>query len=340
MTDPGEARVAFLGLGVMGFPMAGHVAGSGHPLSVWNRTPARADQWLDAHPGSRLGLSPAQAAAGATIVLTCVSDGAAVHDVLLGNDGAASVLEPGAVVVDHSTISAHDAREIAAALRERGIGFVDAPVSGGEAGAVNARLTIMAGGDASDFARVDHVLASYGATRRLLGDVGAGQLAKMVNQICIAGVVQGLAEAVAFAQCTEQDVEAVFETIGAGAAGSWQLSNRSATMARGEFEFGFAVEHMRKDLGFCLDEARQRGRGPAGHRAGRPVLRRGRGRRRTPLGHLEPHHPTPPPYAWRRITVLDHKEWARSVWTRTVVRGPGTGGLDPHTVSGGRTGAW
>ena len=188
-----------------------------------------------------------------------MSDGAAVHDVLLGSDGAASALEPGAVVVDHSTISAHDARDIAAALRERGIGFVDAPVSGGEAGAVNGRLTVMAGGDASDFARVDPVVAAYGATRRLLGGVGAGQLAKMVNQICIAGVVQGLAEAVAFAQCTEQDVEAVFETIGAGAAGSWQLSNRSATMARGEFEFGFAVEHMRKDLGFCLDAARSAG---------------------------------------------------------------------------------
>jgi len=259
MTATGEIRAAFLGLGVMGFPMAGHVADSGVPLAVWNRSRARADQWLDAHPGSRLGLSPAQAASGASVVLTCVSDGAAVRDVLLGSDGAATVLEPGAVVVDHSTISAHDAREIAAELRERGIGFVDAPVSGGEAGAVNGRLTIMAGGDPTDFARVDPVLAAYGATRRLLGEVGAGQLAKMVNQICIAGVVQGLAEAVAFAQCTGQDVEAVFDTIGAGAAGSWQLANRSATMARGEFEFGFAVEHMRKDLGFCLDEARSAG---------------------------------------------------------------------------------
>jgi 3-hydroxyisobutyrate dehydrogenase len=259
MTAAGELRVAFLGLGVMGFPMAGHVADSGHPLAVWNRTPARAQRWLDAHPGSRVATTPAEAAAGADVVLTCVSDGAAVREVLLGRDGAAAVLEAGAVVVDHSTISAHDAREIAAALRERGIGFVDAPVSGGEAGAVNGRLTVMAGGDAADVARVDPVVASYGATRRLLGEVGAGQLAKMVNQICIAGVVQGLAEAVAFAQCTGQDVEAVFETIGSGAAGSWQLTNRSSTMARGEFEFGFAVEHMRKDLGFCLDEARNAG---------------------------------------------------------------------------------
>jgi 3-hydroxyisobutyrate dehydrogenase-like beta-hydroxyacid dehydrogenase len=252
-------RVAFLGLGVMGFPMAGHVADSGRPLAVWNRTPERAQQWLDAHPGARVAATPAEAASGASVVLTCVSDGAAVREVLLGAAGAASVLEPGAVVVDHSTISAHDAREIAAVLRERGIGFLDAPVSGGEAGAVNGRLTVMAGGAADDFALVDPVVAAYGATRRLLGDVGAGQLAKMVNQICIAGVVQGLAEAVAFAQCTGQDVEAVFETIGAGAAGSWQLANRSATMARGEFEFGFAVEHMRKDLGFCLEEARSAG---------------------------------------------------------------------------------
>lgn len=162
-------------------------------------------------------------------------------------------------MIDHSTISAHEARAIAVDLRERGIGFVDAPVSGGQAGAVNGALTVMAGGDDTEFARVEPVMEAYSARRRLLGPVGAGQLAKMVNQICIAGVVQGLAEAVAFAQCTDQDIEAVFDTIHVGAAGSWQMVHRHASMARGEFDFGFAVEHMRKDLGFCLDEASSAG---------------------------------------------------------------------------------
>jgi 3-hydroxyisobutyrate dehydrogenase len=251
--------VAFLGLGVMGAPMAGHLVRAGHEVRVWNRGAERASAWAATYPEGRVAATPAEAAEGAATVLVCVSDGAAVRDVLLGPDGAVTALAPGAVVVDHSTIAARDARDVGAALRERGIGFVDAPVSGGEAGAVNGRLTVMAGGDAHDWARVEGVLAAYGASRRLLGPVGAGQLAKMVNQICIAGVVQGLAEAVAFAQCTGQDVEAVFETIAAGAAGSWQLSNRYATMAAGEFGFGFAVEHMRKDLGFCLEEARASG---------------------------------------------------------------------------------
>ena len=257
MTD--RARVAFLGLGVMGFPMAGHLVTAGHAVTAWNRSAARADEWLAGYPAGATAATPAAAVEGASVVAMCVSNGAAVREVLLGPDGAMHKLDPGAVVVDHSTISARDSREIAEALAAQGIGFVDAPVSGGQAGAVNGALTIMAGGDDAHFAIADPIIAAYGAKRRLLGPVGAGQLAKMVNQICIAGVVQGLAEAVAFAQCTEQDLEAVFDTIGAGAAGSWQLTNRHATMARGEFDFGFAVEHMRKDLGFCFEEARASG---------------------------------------------------------------------------------
>ena len=252
-------RTAFLGLGVMGFPMAGHLVTAGHQVQAWNRGAERARRWHDEHPGGQVCATPAEAAAGCDAVFMCVSNGAAVREVLFGEGGAAAALAQGSVVVDHSTISAEDAREIGARLRGSGIGFVDAPVSGGQAGAVNGQLTIMAGGDAADFERVDPYLAAYGAKRRLLGPTGFGQLAKMVNQICIAGVVQGLAEAVAFAQRTGQDVEAVFDVVGAGAAGSWQLTNRHQTMARGEFDFGFAVEHMRKDLGFCLDEAARAG---------------------------------------------------------------------------------
>jgi 3-hydroxyisobutyrate dehydrogenase len=252
-------RTAFLGLGVMGFPMAGHLVTARHQVRVWNRGAESAQRWHDEYPSGRVCATPAEAAAGCDAVFMCVSNGAAVRDVLFAEGGAAAALAPGSVIVDHSTISAEDAREIAARLGVSGIGFVDAPVSGGQAGAVNGKLTIMAGGDAEDFERVDPYLASYGAKRRLLGPTGSGQLAKMVNQICIAGVVQGLAEAVAFAQRTGQDIDAVFDVVGAGAAGSWQLTNRHQTMARGEFDFGFAVEHMRKDLGFCLDEAARAG---------------------------------------------------------------------------------
>lgn len=250
------ATVAFLGLGVMGYPMAGHLVRTGHDVTVWNRSRGRAEEWLAEHPSARVAATAGEAAASADVVLMCVGDDASVLEVVSGPDGLLAGAAPGTVVVDHTTVAARTAREAAAACAAAGVGFLDAPVSGGQAGAVNGTLTVMVGGDAHAFERVEPVIAAYGATRRLLGPVGAGQLAKMVNQICIAGVVQGLAEGVAFAMRTGQDVEAVFATIGAGAAGSWQMANRHATMAAGEFDFGFAVEHMRKDLGNTLAEAR------------------------------------------------------------------------------------
>ncbi|HSN05992.1 MAG TPA: NAD(P)-dependent oxidoreductase [Candidatus Angelobacter sp.] len=253
------ARVAFVGLGVMGFPMAGHLVGAGHDVTVWNRSHARADEWLAAHPSGRVVVTAREAAASAEVVLMCVGDDASVLEVLGGPDGVLAGAARGCVVVDHTTVAARTAREASAACDAVGVDFVDAPVSGGQAGAVNGTLTVMAGGDAGAFARVEPLVAAYSAKRRLLGPVGAGQLAKMVNQICIAGVVQGLAEGVAFALRTGQDVEAVFDTIGAGAAGSWQMANRHATMAADEFDFGFAVEHMRKDLGNTLAEGRAAG---------------------------------------------------------------------------------
>jgi len=253
------AKVAFVGLGVMGHPMAGHLATAGHEVTVWNRSPARAAAWLAEHPEGRVAATAAEAARGAQLVLMCVGDDASVLAVLTAPDGVLAGASPGTVVVDHTTVSADTARRAAQACSEAGVAFLDAPVSGGQAGAVNGTLTVMVGGDAADFERANPVIAAYGAKRRLLGPVGAGQLAKMVNQICIAGVVQGLAEGVAFALRTGQDVDAVFDTIGAGAAGSWQMANRYATMAADTFDFGFAVEHMRKDLGNTLAEARSAG---------------------------------------------------------------------------------
>jgi 3-hydroxyisobutyrate dehydrogenase-like beta-hydroxyacid dehydrogenase len=253
------ARVAFVGLGVMGYPMAGHLVAAGHEVTVWNRSQPRAQQWLAEHPEGRVASTAREAAAAADVVLMCVGDDAWVQSVLTDPDGVLAGTVPGSVVVDHTTVSADTARRAGAACSAADVGFLDAPVSGGQAGAVNGTLTVMVGGEATDFDRVDDVIATYGAKRRLLGPVGAGQLAKMVNQICIAGVVQGLAEGVAFALRTGQDVDAVFDTIGAGAAGSWQMANRHATMAADSFEFGFAVEHMRKDLGNTLAEARAAG---------------------------------------------------------------------------------
>ena len=249
------ARVAFVGLGVMGFPMAGHLATAGHEVTVWNRSRPRADEWLAGHPEGRVAATAREAAAAGDVVLMCVGDDASVLSVLNDADGVLAGAAPGSVVVDHTTVSADTARRAGEACAAAGVGFLDAPVSGGQAGAVNGTLTVMVGGSAADFDQVDDVVAAYGAKRRLLGPVGAGQLAKMVNQICIAGVVQGLAEGVAFALRTGQDVDAVFDTIGAGAAGSWQMANRYATMAADTFDFGFAVEHMRKDLGNTLAEA-------------------------------------------------------------------------------------
>jgi len=253
------SKVAFVGLGVMGFPMAGHLVSAGHEVTVWNRSRARADEWLAEHPTGSVASTAREAAIGVEVVLLCVGDDASVLAVLDGADGVLAGASPGTVVVDHTTVAADTARRAATACAAAGVAFVDAPVSGGQAGAVNGVLTVMAGGAEADFARVESVIAAYSAKRRLLGPVGSGQLAKMVNQICIAGVVQGLAEGVAFALRTGQDVDAVFDTIGAGAAGSWQMANRYASMAEDRFDFGFAVEHMRKDLGNTLAEARAAG---------------------------------------------------------------------------------
>jgi 3-hydroxyisobutyrate dehydrogenase len=252
-------RVAFVGLGVMGAPMAGHLVAAGHDVTVWNRGADRVAAWTALHPAATVAPTAAAAAAAADVVLMCVGNDASVLEVVSGPDGVLDGARPGALVVDHTTVAATTARAAHAACAERGVGFLDAPVSGGQAGAVNGTLTVMVGGSAPDYAVAEPIIAAYAARSRLLGEVGAGQLAKMVNQICIAGVVQGLAEGVAFAQLTGQDLEAVFDTIGAGAAGSWQLANRHSTMAAGEFEFGFAVEHMRKDLGNTLAEGRAAG---------------------------------------------------------------------------------
>jgi len=252
------ARCAFLGLGVMGFPMAGHLAAAGHELIVFNRTASKVERWTAAHPGTAAP-TPAAAADGADLVFTCLGNDDHVRSVVYGDTGAIAGLGPGAVLVDHTTASAALARELAAAAAARGAGFVDAPVSGGQAGAENGVLTVMCGGDAASFAKAEPVMGCYGRSVKRLGEVGAGQLTKMVNQICIAGLLQGLAEAVNFAQAAELDTDAVVEVISKGAAQSWQMENRWRTMAAGEFDFGFAVDWMRKDLAICLEEARRNG---------------------------------------------------------------------------------
>lgn len=258
-STPAATPVAFLGLGVMGGPMAGHLQRAGHPLSVYNRTPARAQAWLAAHAGARLATTPRAAATGATLVMACVGRDADVRAVTLGEEGAFAGMAPGSVFIDHTTTSAELARELAAAAQARGIAFIDAPVSGGEVGAVKGQLTVMCGGDAAAFARAESALRAYARAVTHLGESGAGQLAKMVNQICIAGLLQGLAEAVAFGQRAGLPMEAVLKVIGQGAAQSWQLDNRGPTMVEGRFDFGFAVDWMRKDLGLVLDEGRRQG---------------------------------------------------------------------------------
>lgn len=252
------AKVAFLGLGVMGGPMAGHLAKKGHDVTVNNRTGARAEAWVNTHGGSHAA-TPREAAKGASIVFACVGNDDDLRSVVLGADGALAGMEPGAVFVDHTTASAEVARELAAAAQEKGFGFIDAPVSGGQAGAENGVLTVMCGGEAGTYAKVEEVIKSYARACRLMGPAGAGQLTKMVNQICIAGLVQGLSEGVHFAKRAGLDVEAVLEVISKGAAGSWQMENRGKTMNEGKFDFGFAVDWMRKDLGILLDEARRNG---------------------------------------------------------------------------------
>ena len=257
--DPIPARkVAFLGLGVMGHPMAGHLARAGHAVTVYNRTASKAQAWVQEYGGAHAA-SPATAAAGADIVFACVGNDDDLRSVVLGEHGAFKGMKPGAIFVDHTTASAEVARELCAAGEALGIAFVDAPVSGGQAGAVNGQLTVMCGGDAAAFDAIRPVALSFAKAVTLVGESGAGQLAKMVNQICIAGVVQGLSEAVAFGQKSGLDMKLVLDVIGKGAAQSWQMDNRGKTMVDDQFNFGFAVDWMRKDLGLALDEARRNG---------------------------------------------------------------------------------
>lgn len=256
MTQP--RKTAFIGLGVMGYPMAGHLAAGGHEVTVYNRTRSKASAWVEAHGGA-FAETPAQAATGRDLVFLCVGNDDDVRSVVHGDDGAFAGMGEGAVLVDHTTDSADLARELDAAARERGIGFVDAPVSGGQAGAENGVLTVMCGGDSGVFDRAAPVIEAYARAVTLMGPAGAGQLTKMVNQICIAGLVQGLSEAMNFAAKAGLDCDLVTDVISKGAAGSWQMENRARTMARGEFEFGFAVDWMRKDLAIALAEAGRNG---------------------------------------------------------------------------------
>ncbi len=248
-------KIAFVGLGVMGFPMAGHLARAGHEVAVYNRSPEKAERWLATHAGRMAGV-PAGAAEGAEFLILCVGNDTDVREVVAE---AAPALAKGAVIVDHTTTSAVLARDMAKYAADQGHAFVDAPVSGGQAGAEAGQLTIMCGGEAEAFARAEPVIGAYAKAARLMGGPGAGQLTKMVNQICIAGLVQGLAEGLHFAKRAGLDPHAVYEAISKGAAQSWQMDNRWKTMAEGKFDFGFAVDWMRKDLGLVLEEAGRNG---------------------------------------------------------------------------------
>jgi len=253
------AKVAFLGLGVMGYPMAGHLKDKGgHDVTVYNRTAAKAEKWVGQYGGKRAA-TPKEAAAGQDFVMCCVGNDNDLREVTLGANGAFAGVAKSAVFVDHTTASAEIARELQAEAKKRGFDFVDAPVSGGQAGAENGALTVMCGGEPEPYARAEKVIAAYARMCRLLGGPGSGQLTKMVNQICIAGLVQGLAEGIHFAKRAGLDVEAVIETISKGAAQSWQMENRYKTMMAGKFDFGFAVDWMRKDMAICLGEARKNG---------------------------------------------------------------------------------
>ena len=253
-----STRVAFIGLGVMGYPMAGYLSKAGYETTVYNRTASKAECWSREY-GGRVAETPREAAEGADFIFACVGNDDDVREVLLGADGALAGCAAGATIVDHTTASATLARELHAAAAAVSVGFLDAPVSGGQAGAENGQLTVMVGGDADVFAAALPVIDSYAKAITHIGPVGAGQLAKMVNQICIAGVVQGLSEGLHFAQCAGLDPAVVIESISKGAAQSWQMENRWETMVRGEFDFGFAVDWMRKDLGMTLDEAARNG---------------------------------------------------------------------------------
>lgn len=251
-------KVAFVGLGVMGFPMAGHLANAGHSVTVYNRTAARAQEWMKTCSGG-VAATPREAAEGAEIVFACVGNDDDVRSIALGEDGILAGLGDGAVFVDHTTASADLARELASAAAEKQAGFLDAPVSGGQAGAENGALTVMTGGDEDAFAQAAPVMECYAKSVKLMGPAGSGQLTKMVNQICIAGIVQGLSEGLHFAETVGLDVGAVVDVISKGAAQSWQMDNRAATMAERKFDYGFAVNWMRKDLDICLTEASRSG---------------------------------------------------------------------------------
>lgn len=260
--DATSRKVAFLGLGVMGWPMAGHLALAGHTVTVFNRTAAKAQAWVQAFAATgraHHASTPREAAQGADIVLMCVGNDDDVRSVVLGPDGALAGMQSGSILIDHTTASAQLARELYATAQQQGVAFVDAPVSGGQAGAQNGQLTIMCGGDEAAFATAEPVMACFGRAVTLMGPSGSGQLTKMVNQICIAGLVQGLSEAVAFGQKAGLDMDKALQVIGKGAAQSWQLDNRGSTMVRDEFNFGFAVDWMRKDLGLVLQEAQRNG---------------------------------------------------------------------------------
>jgi 3-hydroxyisobutyrate dehydrogenase-like beta-hydroxyacid dehydrogenase len=251
-------KLAFLGLGVMGFPMAGHLQKAGHSVTVYNRNAEKSAKWVAAYGGAS-ALTPREAAQGADIVMMCVGNDNDVRSVVYDDEGAFAGMKAGAILVDHTTASAELARELDAAAKARGLGFIDAPVSGGQAGAENGKLGIMCGGDLATFDRAKDVLNVYAKALVRIGDAGAGQLTKMVNQICIAGLVQALSEGLAFAQKAGIDAKLVLDVISKGAAQSWQMENRGTTMIDGKFDFGFAVDWMRKDLGICLEEAKRNG---------------------------------------------------------------------------------
>jgi 3-hydroxyisobutyrate dehydrogenase len=252
------AKTAFLGLGVMGAPMAGYLAKAGHEVSVFNRTAAKAEAWVGKH-GGRFAASPRMAAQGADFVMICVGNDDDLRAVVLGEDGALAGLSAGAIIVDHTTASADVARELAEICAQKGVGFVDAPVSGGQAGAENGQLAIMCGGTQDDYAKADPIMAAYAKACSRFGDVGAGQITKMVNQICIASLVQGISEGIHFAEKAGLDAGAVAKLVAQGAGGSWQLTNRHETMIAGEFGHGFAVDWMRKDMGIALAQAKSMG---------------------------------------------------------------------------------
>lgn len=251
-------KVAFLGLGVMGLPMAGHLVKAGHDVTVYNRTEAKAQGWAKEFGGNHAP-TPRQAVQGASVVFSCVGNDDDLRSVVLGEDGAFAGMAAGSIYVDHTTASANVARELAAIATQKGLGFIDAPVSGGQAGAVNGALTVMCGGDSATFDKIKPLAMQYSRAVTLVGAVGAGQLAKMVNQICIAGLVQGLSEGIAFGQAAGLDMKLVLDVINKGAAQSWQMENRGNTMVDDKFDFGFAVDWMRKDLSLVMDEARRNG---------------------------------------------------------------------------------